>query len=104
MVKRLTDDNFKKETSNGLSLVAFIAPWCPTCERQAPVIDELDSEVGKLITVGRLDTDENPETSKEFSIMSIPTLILLKDGKKVKQLTGFHNKEELIGMVGKYID
>ena len=98
MVKRLTDDNFKKETSNGFSLVAFIAPWCPPCKRQAPVIDELDSEVGKLITVGRLDTDENPETSKEFSIM------LLKDGKKVKQLTGFHNKKELIGMVGKYID
>ena len=73
MVKRLTDDNFKKETSNGLSLVAFIAPWCPPCKRQAPVIDELDSEVGKLITVGRLDT-------------------------------GFHNKEELIDMVGKYID
>ena len=72
MVKRLTDDNFKKETSNGLSLVAFIAPWCPPCKRQAPVIDEFDSEVGKLITVGRLDTDENPETSKEFSIMSIP--------------------------------
>ena len=85
-------------------MVAFIAPWCPPCKRQAPVIDELDSEVGKLITVGRLDTDENPETSKEFSIMSIPTLMLLKDGKKVKQLTGFHNKKELIGMVGKYID
>lgn len=89
MVKRLTDDNFKKETSNGLSLVAFIAPWCPTCERQAPVIDELDSEVGKLITVGKLDTDENPETSKEFSIMSIPTLILLKDGKKSNSLPVF---------------
>lgn len=104
MVKRLTDENFKQEMSNGFSLVAFIAPWCPTCERQAPVIDELDSEVGKLITVGKLDTDENPETSKEFSIMSIPTLILLKDGKKVERLTGFHNKEELIGMLGKYID
>ena len=104
MVKRLTDENFKQEMSNGFSLVAFIAPWCPTCERQAPVIDELDSEVGKLITVGKLDTDENPKTSKEFSIMSIPTLILLKDGKKVERLTGFHNKEELIGMLGKYID
>ena len=52
MVKRLTDDNFKKETSNGFSLVAFIAPWCPPCKRQAPVIDELDSEVGKLIKAG----------------------------------------------------
>ena len=104
MVKRLTDDNFKQETSNGFSLVAFIAPWCPPCKRQAPVIDELDSEVGKLITVGKLDTDESPETSKAFSIMSIPTLILLKDGKKVEQLTGFHKKSELIGMLGKYID
>lgn len=104
MGKRLTDDNFKQETSNGFSLVAFIAPWCPPCKRQATVIAELDSEVGKLITVGRIDTDENPETSKEFSIMSIPTLILLKDGKKVEQLTGFHDKAELIGMLGKYID
>lgn len=104
MVKRLTDDNFKQETSNGFSLVAFIAPWCPPCNHQESVIDELDSEVGKLITLGKLDTDENPETSKEFSIMSIPTLILLKDGKKVEQLTGFHNKAELIGMLGKYID
>lgn len=104
MVKRLTDENFKQEISNGFSLVVFTAPWCSTCKRQAPVIDELDSEVGKLITVYRLNTDENPENSKEFSIMSIPTLMLLKDGKKVKQLTGFHNKEELIGMLGKYID
>ncbi len=68
----------------------------PSLQASSAVIDELDSEVGKLITVGRLDTDENPETSKEFSIMSIPTLMLLKDGKKVKQLTGFHNKGELI--------
>ncbi len=104
MVKRLTDENFRQETGNGFSLVAFIASWCPPCKRQAPVIDELDAEVGKLITLGKLDTDENPETSKEFSIMSIPTLILLKDGKKVEQLTGFHSKAELTDMLGKYID
>ena len=90
-----TDENFKETIQNGPVLVDFWAPWCGPCKMIAPVLEELDAEIGDQVKVVKVDVDEHPETAAQFGVMSIPTLIMFKDGVKVDQVVGFKPKEEL---------
>jgi len=85
MVKSLTDKNFVEETKDGVVLVDFWATWCGPCRMQGPVIDQLDEEMGDKVTFTKVDVDENPETARAFGIMSIPTLLIKKDGEVVNK-------------------
>jgi thioredoxin 1 len=71
------------------------APWCGPCRMVGPVIDELAKEMQGKIVFGKLNVDENPGTSQRHNIMSIPTLLIFKNGKLVDQLVGAYPKEEL---------
>lgn len=92
MEKVLTDSNFKDEISSGLVLVDFWAPWCGPCRMLGPIIEEVAGEV-EGVTVGKLNVDENPQTAQEYKIMSIPNVILFKDGEPVETLVGLRPKE-----------
>lgn len=77
-------------------LVDFWAEWCGPCKMIAPVLDEIaDENVGK-ITIGKVNVDENPDLARRFEVMSIPTLIVFKDGEPVKRLVGAKNKAGLL--------
>ncbi|MGN1385525.1 MAG: thioredoxin [Bacillus sp. (in: firmicutes)] len=97
-----TDQNFSTETAQGLVLVDFWAPWCGPCKMIAPVLEELDSEMSDVVKIAKVDVDENPETAGNFGVMSIPTLILLKDGEIVDKAVGFQPKEALAELVKKH--
>ena len=103
MAKAITDATFEQETTDGLVLVDFWATWCGPCRMQGPVIDQLDEEMGDKVTFTKVDVDENPETARAFGIMSIPTLLIKKDGEVVDKVVGYHAKEQLEEILEKYL-
>lgn len=93
-----TDANFEAEVlkSNTLVLVDFFAEWCGPCKMMGPIIEELAEDLkDKPVKIGKLDIDQEPETAKKYNIMSVPTLIIFKDGEPVETMSGLQNKEAL---------
>lgn len=96
MVQVVTDATFETETKEGVVLVEFWATWCGPCRMQAPILEQLDSEVDEdELRIFKMDVDENPETARNFGIMSIPTLLFKKDGQVIKQVAGVHSKDQI---------
>jgi thioredoxin 1 len=77
-------------------LVDFWATWCGPCKMVAPVLDEIAAERGADLTVAKLDVDTNPDTARDYQVVSIPTLILFKDGQPVKRIVGAKGKAALL--------
>jgi thioredoxin 1 len=93
----LTDDSFDREVLEfkGVALVDFWAPWCGPCRMLGPVVEELANEYEGKAKICKLNTDDAPEVSTKYSIASIPTIIILKDGEVKSRLVGLQSKEEL---------
>lgn len=91
----LTDENFEEVVkSNGLVLVDFWAEWCGPCKKVSPILDEISKEHG--ILVGKLNIDENPVKPVEYSVSSIPTMVLFEDGVVVKTIIGAKPKHKML--------
>jgi thioredoxin 1 len=95
MATTLTKENFQNTVEQGVSLVDFWAPWCGPCRMQEPIVEELAQEFGGRATIAKLNVDDEPELASRFGVMSIPTLILFKDGQPVDKLVGLQSKETL---------
>lgn len=101
----LSDGTFEQEVVNEKSmpvLVDFWATWCGPCKMQAPIIEELANELEGKAKITKMDVDENPVTPQGFNIMSIPTLVIFKDGKPVWQGVGLHSKSALLAELQKH--
>lgn len=80
-------------------LVDFWAAWCGPCKMMAPVLEDLSTEYADRLVVGKLDVDHNPQTAAKYGIMSIPTLLVFKEGQVVKQLVGYRPKGDLVAQL-----
>lgn len=87
--------NFDELTKEGVCLVDFWAPWCGPCRMLGPVIEELAEEFDGKAKVLKVNTDDEQELATKFSIRSIPTVILMKDGEAVETMTGVQSKDDL---------
>ncbi|MDP4107984.1 MAG: thioredoxin [Bacillota bacterium] len=102
-ISHVTDQTFSTEITEGLVLVDFWAPWCGPCKMIAPVLEEIDGEMGDKVRIIKLNVDENAGTVGKFGVMSIPTLILFKDGMAVDKVIGFYPKEALTEIISKHM-
>ena len=96
----ITKNNFQEEVVNSekLVLLDFWASWCVPCQMVAPVLDEIAKEHPE-IKVGKVNVDEEQELAVQFQVMSIPTLLVMKNGEIINQAVGVHSKQEIISMV-----
>lgn len=100
-IVNVTDNTFENEVSAGTVLVDFWAPWCGPCRMIAPVLEEISNELGDKLKIGKLNVDENPSSAQKYGVMSIPTLIVFKDGQAVDKIIGFQPKEALLNTINK---
>ena len=98
--KKLNQQNFEPEilNNNNLALVDFYADWCGPCKMMAPIIDAIANECPD-ITVGKVNVNENPNLASQYKIMTIPTLIVFRNGEIVEQISGLRSKEQLLNML-----
>lgn len=99
----VTDQNFDTEViqSDKPALVDFWAVWCGPCRMQDPIIEDVGKELGDKVKIVKLNVDENPVVAQRYSIMSIPTLMIFKNGTVVKQFIGVQSKETLLAELNK---
>ena len=101
-VIKLELSNFHEKVLNnsGVVLVDFYADWCGPCKMVAPIVAEI-AEERPDITVGKINVDDSPELAQQYGVMSIPTLIVFKEGKPVSQIVGYRPKESIVAMLGR---
>ncbi len=95
MALEVTKETFDQTIAKGVTLIDFWAPWCGPCRMQGPIIDELSEELKGKANIGKVNVDNEPELASQFGVMSIPTLILFKDGQPVDKMVGLQSKAVL---------
>lgn len=99
MVKHFDDANFDSEIASGVTLVDFYADWCGPCKMMSPIIDALSTELEGQVKIGKLDIEKAQKTTATFNVMSIPTVIVFKNGKEVNRVVGLRDKDTLKKML-----
>lgn len=101
MIVELDEQTFDKETNHGLKLVEFYTTWCMYCKNQRIELQDMENSD---IWIGIVDGDESPNLVKRYGIQGFPTFVLLKDGEKIAEFVGFHQKSQLLNKLMSYLN
>jgi thioredoxin 1 len=105
LIGDVTDQDFEDRVlkSDTPVLVDFWAEWCVPCHMVSPVVEEIGRDKGASLDVAKLNIDENPEVTRKFGVMSIPTLMLFKDGQEMARVVGARGKDALLKEIDPHI-
>ncbi len=103
MAIALNENNFQEEIANGVTLVDFWAEWCGPCQMMLPILEELSNKMEWKAKIAKVNVDENPSLAAQFRVMSIPTLIVFKDGQAVEQMVWVQQADQLEAVLNKYL-
>lgn len=101
-VLKINGENFEKEVLQASKpvVVDFYADWCGPCRMMSPIIDEIAEEKADNLIVGKVNVDENQELAMKYEVMSIPTIVIIKNGKVEKSFVGVRSKSEILEAIG----
>lgn len=104
-VVNANENNFQEEVLDSAKpvLVDFWAPWCGYCTRLAPVMDELAQEMSDQIKVAKVNVDESRSLAQKYGVMSLPTMVIFKNGEQVEKMTGYIPKANIVTKVEKFV-
>ncbi|WP_248929694.1 thioredoxin family protein [Paenibacillus hamazuiensis] len=103
-IKQISDENFSASIpSEGVALVDFGAKWCPPCKVLLPILSDLEREIGDKVTIMQVDCDDSPQMAGQFGVMSMPTVILFKDGQPMEKWVGLRPKDAYKSGIAKYL-
>jgi thioredoxin 1 len=97
----VTKNDFEEKIKSGVALVDFWAEWCGPCRMAGPIVEELSEQYSGKVTVAKLDVDAETEIAGKYGVMSIPTVILFKDGQEVGRQVGFARKQGYLDLLAK---
>lgn len=98
----IEEKDFENEIKEGVVLVDFFATWCGPCRAMSTILDQLESSLQGKVKIIKVDTDNSENLASKFGIMSIPTLIIFKDGQMMDKIVGLTQKEELLDNINMY--
>jgi thioredoxin 1 len=102
-IKQISDASFKASIlPAGITMVDFTANWCPPCKVLLPILEELDQELGDSVSILKLNVDDSPKSSAEYGVLSMPTVILFKDGQPMEKLVGLSSKSAYKNLISRY--
>ena len=102
-MKIVKENEFKEETGSGVVLVDFFATWCMPCRMMAQILEDVAEELGDKAKIIKVDVDESPNLAKQFGVMSIPTLVIFKDGAEQEKHIGVCQYEDCTDAIKKYL-
>jgi thioredoxin 1 len=100
-IKHLNDKNFNQITGNGVSLIDFWAAWCMPCKMMAPVLNDVADEQIDNVNICKVDVESEQKLAAKFGVRSIPTLVLMKNGKEIDRFVGVKSKDFLVNQINK---
>lgn len=102
-VEHLTENNFEEAIASGVTLVDFFATWCGPCKMLSPIVEEIAAECDGSFSVYKVDIDEADDIAMDFGIMSVPTMIVFKDGEEAERMIGVQPKAAILDAVKKHV-
>lgn len=105
MVKEITTEEFDKEVlkQDKVVIIEFFGTWCMPCKMLSTILDNVGAKLEGKVDIFKLDVDENAELAKKYGVLTVPTILVLKDGAELEKAVGFRQEKQIMEMINQYI-